>query len=213
MRQTLRAALLAAVILLVANCKPAVADAAPTPGAVAFTVLVSSADSLRLRVQWGASSDAAGAADHYLDSAFVANTLIHARSLTALADTFMVKRPAAGSAIAVTVRVRAVRRTISSAAAVQTWSYTQSDVAPPTPGTITVDTLAVIFPAISAVIPSGFSALPGDSELVRAVALLSNGDTVTPTGTIRWSVGDTARQMVHPVPGTAKAWAIRKPIT
>jgi hypothetical protein len=213
MRQTLRIAALAAIVLLLARCKPAVADAAPAPHDVTVAVLASSADSLRYRIAWSAVSDANGAADHYVDSVFVGGALAHAEVTANLADTVTVKRPAAGASISLALHLRAIRRTISGPAFTQSWTYTQSDVAPAAPSGVTVDTLAMVFPAVSAVLPSGFAALPGDSVLVRAVALLSNGDTVTPTGTIRWSVGDTSRQLIHPVPGTATAWAIRKPVT
>jgi len=215
MRRSLSLAFAAGLLLVLARCRPAVADAAPAPRDVTVGLLAGTADSLRVHVQWTASSDAAGAADHYVDSVFAGATLLRAHTSTGLADTVMVARPAAASSITLSVRVHAIRRTISSAASVQTWSYTQSDVAPPAPGGVTVDTLAIVLPAARtvAILPSGFSALPGDSVKVRAVVLTSTGDTLTPTGTIVWTVGDTARQLIHPIPGTAQAWAIRRPVT
>ena len=205
------AAVLAVTAVTVQACRVRTLRAADAPENVDVRAVGVSTDTVWFEVSCAPVADENGAADAYIDSVFVGSTLVHAARVTVPADTFGVARPGPGGTVTLTVRMRAVRRTLVGPASEHAWSFTEVDTPPPAPDSIAVDTInhTSSTPNLMRVSPDRVTVIAGDSTLVRAVEITADGDTLAVDAeTLAWRSADTSAVRVHPVAGTANAWLI-----
>lgn len=154
------------------------ADAATTDLPM-LTVDFVQADSARVIAKWARPCDAKGCADAYRVQ-WSAGALTRARTITVVADTYFVARPAVGDSLLVSVVVTSIRRGIVGSTRTSTTVVRNPDAPPPAVDSLRTDTLTLAeraeldsFPVIAVRDTLGRSSgtfAPGDGTVLCGLA-------------------------------------------
>jgi len=133
----------ALAVLLVVLSACANANASPSADQrPVFRVEAVQTDSLRIIGTWSRSCDVRGCADAYAVR-WAAINFTRATTKSGTVDSVVVKRPAYGDSLLVTLSVNAMRRTLSGPARSAALWLRTTDAAPPVVDSVAVDTLAM----------------------------------------------------------------------